>query len=954
MAYGKRFLYKLRNFLRSAHVERDLAREIDLHLELLQNEYQRRGMSAQEARLAAKRAYGGVEQAKELHCEERSWLWLEQVRQDIRFSVRTLLKSPGFSITAILTLALGIGANTAIFSLIDSVMLKTLPVSHLEQLLQVNMSNRDVWGIENPFMSNPVWEQLRDRQDIFSGLFGYAVARFDLSARGEARFVQGNYVSGQFFDTLGLRPIVGRVMTTADDRRGCPGTAVLSYGFWQSEYGGHAGVAGATISLDNHPFEILGVIGSGFTGVDVGRQSDIYVPLCAEKIIGAENGLLDSRRGGWLRVIGRPKSGLSMNQVEARLKTLAGPIIEATIPSDVRPSQQEIYLKRTFDVQMASNGLSSIRSKYRQTLMVLMMIVGVVLLISCSNVANLLLARGAARQKEVAIRMALGSGRGRLIRQSLIESLLLSLTGAALGIVFARVSARLLVGLLASNVYHENQVFLDLSIDSRVLAFTAGMAILTGLLFGLVPAWRATRVDPQSAMKANAHNVTQGGKFALGKALVVVQVSLSLVLVAGAALLLATFIRLETIDPGFERAHVLLMDVDLGERTTTPAQRRVVFTRVLEHLRVLPGARSASDSDNTPLGGAVGAGYLQIEGDNSVNKERELVFLNEVSDRYFETVGTPLLVGRDFSTHDAAGSAKVAIVNESFAQKYFHGQSPIGRRYRPEQGNKPGDPIEIVGLVRDAKYLDLREDFHPTVYVAASQDANPGKIVTFELRASAGNATAMIQAAKRAVGAVAPDASLQFRTLAGQVDASLARERLLATLAGFFGGVALLLAMIGLYGVTSYSVMRRRNEIGIRMALGAPRSRVLGTVLSEVAILIGIGLAIGLLAAVGVTRFIASLLYGVKANDPWMLFLAVAVLALVALLAGLLPALRAPVSTRCLLFAKSRRRSTAAALATHIRTGEHASTSKLLIAAAYSSTTFTLAYRGHTGVYCYR
>jgi predicted permease len=445
------------------------------------------------------------------------------------------------------------------------------------------------------------------------------------------------------------------------------------------------------------------------------------------------------------------------------------------------------------------------------------------------------------------------------------------------------------VGLLVSNVYRENQVFLDLSFDSRVLAFTVGTAVLTALLFGLVPAWRATRVDPQSAMKANARGVMQSGKFALGKALVVAQVALSLVLVAGAALLLATFIRLETLNPGFEPAHVLLMDVDL-ERKTTPARRRVVFSQVLEHLRVLPGVRSASHSDNTPLGGAVDAGYLQIEGDNSLSKERELAFLNEVSDRYFETLGTPLLAGRDFSRHDAAGSPKVAIVNESFTRKYFHGQSPIGRRYRPEQGNKLGDPVEIIGLVRDAKYLDLREDFHPTVYIAASQKANPGKIITFELRASAGNATAMIQAAKRAVGAVDPDASLQFKTLAGQVDESLARERLLATLSGFFGGLALLLAIIGLYGVTSYNVTQRRNEIGIRMALGAQPSHVLRTVLGEVAILIGIGLAIGLLVTIGATRFIASLLYGVKANDPWTLFLAATILALVAAVAGFLPA----------------------------------------------------------------
>lgn len=815
-----------------------------------------------------------------------------QLLQDLRFSTRTLLKSPAFSITAVLTLALGIGANTAIFSLIDSVMLKTLPVSHPEQLIQVNMANPDIWGVKDPYVSNPVWEQLRDRQDVFSGVFGYAVARFDLSPRGEARYVQGNYVSGQFFKTLDLSAVIGRTFTSVDDRRGCSGTAVLGYGFWQTEYGGRPSVVGQTISLDNHPFDILGVIGPGFTGVDVGRKSDIYVPLCAEEIIAGANGLLDGRRGGWLRIIGRPKPGLSMNQVAARLQTLARPIMEATVPLNVSANQQELYLKRTFGVQMAGSGLSTIRSKYRHALLLLMAIVVVVLLIACSNVANLLLARGAARQREAAIRMALGSGRSRLIRQFLVESLLLSLSGAALGILFAQWGARVLVGLLASNVYRENQVFLDLSTDWSVLTFTIAAAILTGLLFGLAPAWRVTHVDPQLVMKANARGVAQG-KFALGKALVVIQMALSLVLVLSAGLLLATFVRLDTLDPGFEGAHVLLMDVDLGERTTSPARRFSIYRGVLEHLRAMPGIRFASNSADTPLGGAVGVSYLQIEGDTSPNHERELVFVNEVSDRYFEALGIRLLAGRDFNAHDDANSPKIAIVNESFAKKYLHGRNPVGRRYRAERGGKFGEPVQIIGLVRDTKYLDLREEFHPTVYVAASQDTNPGKLITFELRATGGNPAAMIPEAKRAIDAVDPDAVLQFRTLAWQVDNSLARERLLATLSGFFGGLALILAMIGLYGAVSYDVRRRRKEIGIRMALGAERANVLRMVLREVCMLTAIGLAIGIGAAMGATRFLGSLLYEIKTNDIRIFSIAAAMLALVAVAAGLLPAYRA-------------------------------------------------------------
>jgi putative ABC transport system permease protein len=883
MTFLRRFTYKLRNFLRPRAAEEDLGREIRSHLQLLQDEFQRRGMSADEARLAAKRAYGGVEQAKELHREERSWIWLEQFRQDARLASRALLKSPGFSITAILTLALGIGANTAIFSLINSVILKTLPVSHPERLLQITMG-------KSAYYTNPIWEQLRDRQDVFSGIFAYGGGDFNLAAGGEARYAPGNYASGQFFETLGLRALIGRTFTTTDDRRGCPGTAVLSYGFWQSEYGGSVGVVGRIVSLDNHPFEVLGVLEPGFTGVDVGRNVSLYIPLCAEKIIRGETSSLDHRSAWWLRVIGQPKPGILASQAEARLRTLAPQIFDATVPPNWKAEDQESYRKRTFDAQAASTGLSDLRRTYRQALIVLMIIVGVVLLIACANVANLLLARGAARQQEIAIRMALGSGRGRLVRQLLTESLLLSVTGAALGVLFAQWSTHLLVGFLSSS---ENKVFLDLTIDVRVLTFTAAAAVLTALLFGLAPAWRGTKVNPQSAMKANARGVIEGGKFGLSQALVVAQVALSLVLVVGAGLMLATFFRLETLDAGFEREHVLLVNADLRNGHYLPARRGAVLEEMLGKLRTLPGIRSASASDVTPISGSTWNQTLQIEGYASKGGEDTLTYLNEVSDRYFDTLGIHLVSGRDFNAHDTPGSPKVTIVNQEFAKRFFAGENPIGRSYRMENGNKLGDPVEIIGVVKDAKYEELRENIQPTAFVAATQNASPGESVTFELRVAEGAPTNAISAVTSAIAGVNHGISLRFTTLARQVDESLARERLLGTLSGFFGGLALLLAMVGLYGVMSYNVTRRRNEIGIRMALGAEQPRVLRMVLSEVARLIGIGLAIGLGVAIGTMRFIESFLYGVKARDPRTLVVAVFALALVAAVAGYLPARRA-------------------------------------------------------------
>jgi len=522
----------------------------------------------------------------------------------------------------------------------------------------------------------------------------------------------------------------------------------------------------------------------------------------------------------------------------------------------------------------------------------LMAIVGVVLLIACANVANLLLARGATRQREIAIRMALGSGRGRLVRQLLTESLVLSLSGAALGFFFGQWGTRILVNLLSSG---RAQMFLDLSFDFRVLVFTAGVAIVTGLLFGLAPAWRGTRVEPQAAMKANARGVISsngpGSKFGLGKSLVVTQVALSLLLVVGAGLMLTTFFRLETLNPGFERAHVLLVNVDLRNTTYPKESRGAALREMLDRLRALPGVLSASESNKTPISDSWWNEYVEVEGYAAKARTDTLVWFNEVSEGYFATFETALLAGRDFNAHDTPQSPKVAIVNQTMANKFFAGRNPIGQRYRTDQGKEMGPWTEIVGVVKDAKYASLREDILPTAFIAAGQDMTP-MWYTFELRA-AGDPAALVSAAKSVIVDVNRDVVLQFKTLALQVDESLARERLLATLSGFFGGLALLLAMIGLYGVMSYNVARRRNEMGIRMALGAERSRVLRMVLGEVAILIALGVAIGLGAAFGTTRFVATFLYGMKPNDPWTMIAAAAALAAVALIAGFLPARRA-------------------------------------------------------------
>ena len=804
---------------------------------------------------------------------------LDTLWQDSRHAIRTLRNDPGFAAVTVLSLALGIGANTAIFSLIDAVMLKTLPVSHPEELLNVTM------GGERGYFSNPVWEQIRDRQDAFSGIFGYSRWKFNLAAGGEARNVNGAYVSGQYFDTLGVPAVLGRGFTPADDRRGCAGGAVLTYGFWQREYGGRSDIVGKTISINSHPFEILGIAARGFTGTEVGASLDVAVPLCAEKIIHGDTELLDaSPAGGWLRIIGRPKPGTPASQAAARLTTLAPDVFRATVPAEWPAQDREEWLRVPLETRIASNGLSYLREEFRQALMVLMAIAGMVLLIACANVSNLLLARGAARQREIAIRVALGSGRGRLVRQLLTESLWLSSIGAGVGVLVAVWGTRSLVKFL--------DVSLDLTPDARVLGFTAGVAILTGLLFGMAPAWRGARADPMAAMKTNPRGAIGGSGSGAGKVLVMVQVALSMVLVACAGLLLSTFWRLAWLDPGFEADRVLLTTIDLRGNGYRPERRAAVFRQILESLRKMPGVRAASISDFTPMLPPRRIHELAIDG-AARSREDSQVFFNAASDGYFATMGTPLIAGRDFNGHDTPASPAVAIVNQTMVKKYFHGANPIGKSFRIRAGDRLGAPIEIVGVVKDAKYNDLRQEIPPTAYTAWSQTEKLFPVTNIEVRAAGGAPTALIAGVKAAIASADRNASIEFTTLAAQVEKSLEREQLLAMLAGFFGGLALLLATIGLYGVMSYNVARRRNEIGIRMALGAEKSRVLRMVMGEAAVLIGAGLAAGLGVTLAATRLVESFLYGVQPNDPLTLFLAAGVMAAAAGAAGYWPARRA-------------------------------------------------------------
>ena len=877
---------RLRNLLRGEQLSREIDREMAFHLAEKADELEAAGMSRRAAVREARRRFGNYGMQKERTRDADLFAWLESLAKDLRYATRTLRASPAFTGVAILSLALGIGANTAVFSLVDAVVLRALPVQHPEELVQVRQGE----GADKfDYFTNPIWEQLRDRQDMFRGVFAFGNVDFNLVETGEQRLAHGQWVSGDYFSTLGVRALLGRPLTRADDYRGCPGIAAVSHGFWQTALGGDPDAIGRSILLDGHPIAVVGVIDPRFSGLDVGWRVQIFAPLCAQAVITGRNSL-DQRSTWYLRVIGRPKVGLTEAQLNARLAALSPAVFENTLPPGWAASQKKQYLARSIGVRSSLDALSSLRKSYAHALGVLMAMVGVVLLIACANVANLMLARATARQREMAVRVALGAGRGRLVRQLFTESLLLSLSGATLGLLFARWGSRLLVTMISTS---DSPVELDLALDPRLLAFTTAAAVATGILFGLAPAWRATRVDPQTAMKAQGRGVAEGhSRLSLGKLLVVAQVALSLILVSGAGLLLGTFRKLATLDTGFRTDDVLIVYTNLRGGRELHDDARLLSNGILDALRSVPGVRSASSSTLTPIGGSAWNDQVVVEGHTAASIDDELVYMNAVSDGYFATMSSNLVAGRDFGPRDTPTSPKVAVINETMAKRFFAGRSALGQTFRTRRGDGFSPPVEVVGIVRDAKYRTLREAPEPTAFYAANQDTSFGTYAAYELRTS-GDPLAFAGAAKAAIARVAPRASLQLTTLQRQVSESLTRERLLATLSGFFGALALLLATIGLYGIMTYTVARRRNEIGIRIALGAARSRVIRLVLGEVGRMVALGLLLGVAGALAATRLVTSLLYGLNPNDAPTLVASAVLLAAVAVLAGYLPARRA-------------------------------------------------------------
>jgi putative ABC transport system permease protein len=819
---------------------------------------------------------------------------MDAVFKDLGFGLRQLRLNPMFTAVAVLSLALGIGANTAIFQLIDAIRLRSLSVGDPQELAYIDFMKDSKrmgwWSTRSANFTSAQWDSLRVHQQAFSGLVAWSAKGFNLAEGGKAHYAEGLFVNGDFFNVLQVPAAVGRTLNSDDDQPGCgsPG-AVISYSFWQSQFGADPSITSRNVRLDGRPFPIVGVAAPGFFGVEIGHRFDVAVPICSDPMFWEPGkGHIPSRTAWWLSLMGRMKPGWTLDRAQAQIRTISPAIMEDSLPPSYRTDDAKKYLQNKLTLTSGATGVSQLRRQYQDPLWILLATTGLVLLIACANLANLLLARASVRQREIAVRQALGASRGRLIAQLLSESLLLALLGAALGAALAALLSRALVAFLTTE---GNRMFIGLGTDWRVLGFTGAMAILTCVLFGLAPALRATRVEPSSVMRSSGRGLTAGReKFSLRRMLVVAQVAMSLVLLAGAMLFIRSLQKLLAIDAGFRPEGIVAVSVDL-RAAHYPKERIVAIRReMLERLEQKTGAISGAQVDMTPVGG--GGWDQNVYAEASPGQRLNSLF-NRSGPGYFRTMGTSFVAGRDFDEHDNLTAPRVAIVNEEFARKIFPGQNPIGKSFRREEsGDHPDTLFLVVGLIRNTKYYELREDFRPIAFVPEDQDEEPNPGGNFVLRTNAPLGE-FYRAAEGAIAEFDPSIGVDFKVLTAQIKESLTRDRLMAVLAGAFGFLAGFLAVLGLYGVIAYMVARRRNEIGVRIALGASQRQVIGLVLREAVVLLVIGLTAGAGLAAWAGQAASSLVYGLKPRDPVALCGAVALLAVVALLASYGPARRA-------------------------------------------------------------
>jgi putative ABC transport system permease protein len=893
-----------RNLAHRERVERELHEELQATLDAIVDEKIRSGLPPAMARRAAMLELGGIEAVKDNVRDRRTGAGIDTLVQDVRYAFRLLRRSPAFTAVAVVTLALGIGANTAIFSIVDSLLLRSLPVKDPGELAVLT---EGTGSIEGATWTYPIWEQVRQRTELFDEAFAWSTlgARFNLAQGGESRYVTGLWASAGMFSTLGVPALMGRTFAPPDDRPGGGPdgpVAVISHAFWQRHFGRAADVIGRTLILDRVPFTIVGVTPPDFLGPDVGRSYDVAIPFGAEPLIrGRAESWLPRRATWWLSVMIRLKPGHTIEQVTTAIRVAQPSVREATIPTNWTTAELSQYLDEPFAFTRAAAGRSYLRSNYRRPLLVIMAVVALVLLIACANIANLLLARASARGHEWSVRLALGASRWRLARQLLTESVIVATAGAGAGLLIAQWGSQLLVAQISSNT-----VTLDAGINWRVLGFTALLTVTTALVFGIAPAWRAAGEAPIDAMKTRGSG---GRRLSTVQGLVIAQVVLASVLIITAGLFLRSFSSLAHLPLGFEAESVLVVDVD-AQRADVPMERRLaIFDGVRQRVLAVPGVAAAGVSLVTPVRGEAWAHRVDVSGttvpqddspaiegtgtSSTPVRNRRQSFFNGITPGWLSTYQTRLVAGRDVNERDSRGTPRIALVNEAFAQRFLNGASPLGHTVST-LGSDSMPPREIVGLVADAAYRSLREPVPPTVYVPLAQhdDDAPAR-VSLSIRAHSGSPGALTQSVAAAISDVDPNLVLTFEPLASVVSNRLVQERLLAMLSGFFGALALVLAAVGLYGVTAYAVTLRRGEIGIRMALGATRAAVVRMVLGRVSVLVGAGIVVGVAISLWTSRFVTTLLFGLEPGDGPTRVATAALLMCIGSLAGGLPAYRA-------------------------------------------------------------